>query len=59
MNLDKLKGHVPDSVIKQIPEVAEKFAINTPMRLAHFLAQTGHESGGFRITTENLNYSEK
>jgi putative chitinase len=59
MNLDKLKGHIPDSVISQIPEVAEKFQINTPLRLAHFLAQTGHESGGFRITTENLNYSVK
>lgn len=59
MDLSKLKGHVPDSVIAQIPEVGEKFKIDTPLRLAHFLAQTGHESGGFRITTENLNYSAK
>ena len=59
MNLDKLKGHVPDSVITQIPGVMEKFQINTPLRLAHFLAQCGHESGGFRLTKENLNYSAK
>ena len=34
----------------------EKFDINTPERIAGFLAQIGHESGGFRFTTENLNY---
>jgi putative chitinase len=59
MNLEKLKGHVPDNVIAQIPGVMEKFQINTPLRLAHFLAQCGHESGGFRLTKENLNYSAK
>ena len=57
MNLDKLKGHIPDTVIGQIPGVMDKFQINTPLRLAHFLAQCGHESGGFKLTNENLNYS--
>jgi putative chitinase len=59
MNLEKLKGHIPDSVIAQIPAVAEKFKIDTPLKLAHFLAQCGHESGGFKVVNENLNYSAK
>jgi len=55
--LANLKGKIPDSVIAQIPDTASKFGINTPLKLAHFLAQCGHESGGFAITNENLNYS--
>ncbi len=56
INLGKLKGHVPDAVISQIPEVMEKFQINTPLRLCHFLSQCGHESGNFKVVNENLNY---
>lgn len=57
--LEALKGHIPDAVIAQIPDTAAKFNITNPLRLAHFLAQCGHESGGFKAVSENLNYSAK
>jgi len=37
----------------------KKFGIDTPLKAAHFLAQTSHESGGFRIAIENMNYTAK
>ena len=57
MDINKLKGHIPDTVLAQIPSVMEKFKIDTPLELAHFLAQCGHESGNFKAVSENLNYS--
>ncbi|MCZ4058206.1 glycoside hydrolase family 19 protein [Pantoea sp. LMR881] len=46
---------------KWYPHIAacmSAFQISTPLRQAHFLAQTGHESAGFQKVEEGLNYSE-
>ena len=38
---------------------AMNFYKMSPERAAHFFAQTGHETGDFKLFTENLNYSAK
>ena len=41
---------------KAICQICPDYEINTPQRLAAFLAQCAHESGNFKFLTENLNY---
>ena len=57
MNIAGLKGHVPESVFPLLKGIGV-FHIDTPLRMAHFLGQCSHESAGFKILRENLNYSE-
>lgn len=59
MDITKLKGQLPDNVYLELPFVVDKFEINTQIRLSHFLGQCAHESGNFKFTSENLNYSTK
>src|SRR3970282_168129 len=64
MTIDQLDMAVPmaryEDLVKYIDflnEGMERFEINTPNRIAAFIAQVAHESGDFRYTEENLNYS--
>jgi putative chitinase len=41
-----------DALSQLLPE----YNINTPQRIAAFVAQCAHESGGFMVLKENLNY---
>lgn len=59
MDISKLKGQIPDGVYGEIQSVVDKFEMNTPIRLSHFLGQCAHESGNFKFKSENLNYSTK
>lgn len=46
--------------IEPLIDVCDYYEITqTPQRLACFLAQISHESGGFNFVVENLNYSAK
>lgn len=41
---------------KALEQLFPDYEINTPQRMAEFIAQCAHESGGFMVLTENLNY---
>jgi len=43
--------------LEPLNETFAKYDINTPKRQACFIGQCMHESGGFKILQENLNYS--
>lgn len=55
----KEHGLVDDGIIGRntIKKLKEVLKIESNVHLAHFLAQCDHESGGFRVDSENLNYS--
>ena len=46
----------PAKWIDAVKATCEEFQINTPQRIASFIAQTAHESGGYTMLSENLNY---
>ena len=61
LTLDQLKQIVPGNPYiehwyEALSEICPDYDINTPKRLAAFLAQCAHESGGFKAIKENLNY---
>jgi putative chitinase len=53
-------GLTPDGMMgpKTSKAIKEVFCISTNEKAAHFLGQVSHESGNFKYSEENLNYSE-
>lgn len=56
-NMDAIAKGLPIKVKAELAAVCEKYGIKTTIQLCHFLAQCSHESQGFTMTEENLNYS--
>jgi putative chitinase len=57
MDLNKLRGLIPDRILAILPDAFAKYEINNQLRAAHILAQMAHESGNFTIKTEGMFYS--
>jgi len=55
----KTKKTVLEKFVDPLNEVGEFYGMfENPKRIAAFIAQLAHESGGFNATVENLNYSK-
>ena len=50
------KLHIGTEWVDALNETFSKFDISTPIRQASFIGQCSHESGNFRMLSENLNY---
>ena len=59
-NLQEKIGATPDNVLgpNTLRKAMEYYKM-TPERAAHFFGQTSHETGEFKVFSENLNYSAK
>ncbi len=56
----KTKASVLEQYVQPLHDVAEYYDMyDNPHRIAGFLAQIAHESGGFNFVKENLNYGAK
>lgn len=55
-DLQAAKIKNPEKWLDAIVATCQQFEINTPQRIAGFLAQTSHESAGYTLLSENLNY---
>lgn len=51
-----VKANVAETWLPFVQQACERFQINTKNQEAAFIAQCAHESGGFTMLTENLNY---
>jgi putative chitinase len=52
-----VKRATAEKWVDAVAAACQEFNINTPQRIAGFLSQCAHESGGFERLQENLNYS--